>query len=102
MAGRKSTRRADAPKNADLDPSPDDTTLALAIEVQRRRMFQVSAIAACLGHSLQDVCAPGSLAPELQNVTDAMIQLLDDAAAGLDPSVLNLAQRPSSGMASEN
>jgi hypothetical protein len=53
-------------------------------------MFQVSAIAACLGHALEDVCAPGKLAPELQNVTDAMIEILDDAAAGLDPSVLEL------------
>jgi hypothetical protein len=86
MAGRKSTRRVIAPKRT-LD---GDTRLVLAIEAQRRRMFQVAAIAACLGHALQDVCAPGTLAPELQSVTDVMIQLLDDAAAGLDPTALNL------------
>lgn len=90
MAGRKSTRRATAPKRT-LD---GDTRLVLAIEAQRRRVFQVSAIAACLGHALQDVSAPGTLAPELQNVTDVMIHLLDDAAAGLDPTVLNLPARP--------
>ena len=66
----------------------------LAIELQRKRIFQVSAIAACLGHALEDVCAPGKLAPELQNVTDAMIQLLDDAVAGLDPTVLDLPLSP--------
>jgi hypothetical protein len=86
MAGRKSTRRANAPEK----PQIDSSALELAIQAQRRRMFQVSAIAACLGHSLEDVCAPGMLAPELQNVTDAMIQLLDDAVAGLDPTVLKL------------
>lgn len=89
MAGRKSTRRVTAPKRT-LD---GDTRLVLAIEAQRKRMFQVSAIAACLGHALQDVCAPGAHAPELQSVTDVMIQLLDDAAAGLDPTVLNLPAR---------
>jgi hypothetical protein len=57
-------------------------------------MFQVSAIAACLGHALPDVCAPGQLAPELQNVTDVMIRILDEAAAGLDPSALNLQTTP--------
>lgn len=102
MAGRKSTRRADAPKKSDSVSSSNDARLVLAIEAQRRRMFQVSAIAACLGHSLQDVCAPGKLAPELQSVTDAMIQLLDDAVAGLDPTVLKLAPRPRSGIASES
>jgi hypothetical protein len=90
MAGRKFTRRVTAPKRT-LD---GNARLVLAIEAQRRRMFQVSAIAACLGHALQDVSAPGTLAPELQNVTDVMIQLLDDAAAGLDPTALNLPARP--------
>jgi hypothetical protein len=90
MADRKSTRRVTAPKRT-LDV---DARLVLAIEAQRRRVFQVSAIAACLGHALEDVCAPGTLAPELQNVTDAMIKLLDDAVAGLDPSVLKLSAIP--------
>jgi hypothetical protein len=102
MAGRKFTRGANAPRKplvdssapeSDADPSSSDARLVLAIEAQRRRMFPVSAIAACLGHALEDVCAPGRLAPELQNVTDAMIQLLDDAAAGLDPTVLRLRTR---------
>ena len=89
MAGRKSTRRVIAPKR-----TPEgDARLVLAIEAQRKRMFQVSAIAACLGHALQDAAAPSTLAPELQNVTDVMIQLLDDAAAGLDPTALNLPAR---------
>lgn len=90
MAGRKFTRRVRAPRTRNTDLSPRDAGLVLAIEAQRRRMFQVSAIAACLGHALEDICAPGKLAPELQNVTDAMIQLLDDAVAGLDPTVLKL------------
>lgn len=99
MAGRKSTRRSNAPTNAQVDssvqepggdPGSRDASIVLAIDVQRRRIFQVSAIAACLGHALEDVSAPGKLAPELQNVTDAMIQLLDDVVAGLDPTVLNL------------
>jgi hypothetical protein len=94
MAGRKSTRRVRAPTKVNTDPESRDASLVLAIEAQRRRMFQVSAIAACLGHALEDVCAPGKLAPELQNVTDAMIQLLDDALAGLDPTVLKLPHRP--------
>jgi hypothetical protein len=93
MAGRKSTRRVTAPKRT-LD---GDTRLVIAIEAQRKRMFQVSAIAACLGHALEDVSAPGALAPELQNVTDVMIQLLDDAAAGLDPTALKLPARPTLG-----
>jgi hypothetical protein len=90
MAGRKSTRRLCAPMKRNTDLKGGDSSLVLAIEAQRRRMFQVSAIAVCLGHALENVCAPGKLAPELQNVTDAMIQLLDDAAAGLDPIVLKL------------
>jgi hypothetical protein len=90
MAGRKSTRGVRAPMRRNTDPASRDASLVLAIEAQRRRMFQVSAIAACLGHALEDVCAPGKLAPELQNVTDAMIQLLDDAVAALDPTVLKL------------
>lgn len=98
MAGRKSTRRFDAPRKSQVDRSVPDSDvdlsgnarLVLAIEAQRRRMFQVSAIAACLGYSLENVSAPGVLAPDLQNVTDAMIQLLEDATAGLDPTVLNL------------
>lgn len=101
MAGRKFTRRVSAPRKSlgdssesGADLSSSDARLVLAIETQRRRMFQVSAIAACLGHALEDVCAPGRLAPELQNVTDAMIQLLDDAVAGLDPTVLNLPSQP--------
>ncbi len=104
MAGRKFTRRANAPEKPLIDPltveqpdaaaSTSEARLVLAIEAQRRRMFQVSAIAACLGHALEDVCVPGKLAPELQNVTDAMIQLLDDAAAGLDPTALRLRARP--------
>jgi hypothetical protein len=94
MAGRKSTRRLSAPMNGNTDPTSTDVKLILAIEAQRRRVFQVSAIAACLGHALEDVCAPGQLAPELQNVTDVMIRILDDAAAGLDPSALNLQSTP--------
>jgi hypothetical protein len=94
MAGRKSTRRLRAPMNGNTGHTSTDAKLVLAIEAQRRRMFQVSAIAACLGHALQDVCAPGMLAPELQNVTDVMIRILDDAAAGLDPSALNLRPIP--------
>jgi hypothetical protein len=90
MAGRKSTRRLSAPRNGNTDPGSRGASLVLAIQAQRRRMFQVSAIAACLGHALENVSAPGKLAAELQNVTDAMIQLVDDAAAGLDPSVLKL------------
>lgn len=90
MAGRKSTRRGIAPKRT-LD---GDTKLVVAIEAQRKRVFQVSAIAACLGHALEDFSVPGTLAPELQNVTDVMIQLLDDAAAGLDPTTLNLPTHP--------
>jgi hypothetical protein len=103
MAGRKSTRRLVAPRNPladssarkrDTDPAMRDASLVLAIEAQRRRLFQVSAIAACLGHSLVEACARCPMASELQNVTDAMIQLLDDAAAGLDPTVLNLPALP--------
>jgi hypothetical protein len=94
MAGRKSTRHVRAPMKGNTDLTSTDAKLVLAIETQRRRMFQVSAIAACLGHALQDVCAPGILAPELQNVTDIMIRILDDAAAGLDPSALNLPSIP--------
>lgn len=51
-------------------------------------------LTACLGYSLDNVSAPGVLAPDLQNVTDAMIQLLDEATAGLDPTVLNLPSHP--------
>lgn len=80
--------------NGNTGPTSTDAKLVLAIEAQRRRMFQVSAIAACLGHALQDVCAPGQPAPELQNVTDVMIRILDDVAAGLDPSALNLQSPP--------
>jgi hypothetical protein len=36
----------------------------------------------------------GSSRRKLQCVTDAMIQLLDDAVAGLDPTVLNLPSIP--------
>ncbi|HKU17499.1 MAG TPA: hypothetical protein VJQ52_24105 [Steroidobacteraceae bacterium] len=90
MAGRKSTRRANASRKRNTDLAATDARIVLTIEAQRRRLFQVSAIAACLGHALEDICAPGKLAPELQNVTDAMIQLLDDAAAALDPSILKL------------
>lgn len=101
MAGRKFTRRVRAPMKPDADLKSTDASLVLAIEAQRRRMFQVSAIAACLGHALEDVCAPGKLAPELQNVTDAMIQLLDDAVAGLDPIVLKLPTHPMLGASRE-
>lgn len=94
MAGRKFTRRVRAPRKTNTDRSSEDASLVLAIEAQRRRMFQVSAIAACLGRELEDVCAPGKLAPEPQNVTDAMIQLLDDAVACLDPIVLKLPIHP--------
>lgn len=99
MAGRKSTRRVSAPrtplvdssaKEQATDPTFRDASLALAIEAQRRRLFQVSAIAACLGHALVEACARCQLTPDLENVTDAMIQLLDEAAAGLDPTVLKL------------
>jgi hypothetical protein len=99
MAGRKFTRRVSASRKprvdcsagtSDVDSKSRDASLLLAIEAQRRRIFQVSAIAACLGQALEDVCTPGEVAPELQNVTDAMIHLLDDAAAGLDPTVLNV------------
>jgi hypothetical protein len=94
MAGRKSTRRLHAPMTGNTGPTSTDAKLVLAIEAQRRRMFLVSAIAACLGHALQDVYAPGQLAPELQNVTDVMIRILDDAAAGLNQSALNLQSIP--------
>jgi hypothetical protein len=101
MAGRKFTRRVSAPMKPDTDLTSRDASLVLAIEAQRRRMFQVSAIAACLGQALEDVCAPGKLAPELQNVTDAMIQLLDDALTGLDPIVLKLPAHPMLGASRE-
>jgi hypothetical protein len=101
MAGRKSTRRLRAPMKRNTDPPLGDSSLLLAIEAQRRRMFQASAIAACLGRALEDVSAPGKLAPELQNVTDVMIQLLDDAVAGLDPTVLKLPAHQWSGASRE-
>jgi hypothetical protein len=106
MADLKSTRHTNAPRETPTDSSKPvsdaglssrDARLVLAIEAQRRRMFQVSAMAACLGHALADVYAPGKLAPELQNVTDVMIQLLDDATSGLDPTVLKLRIDPTLG-----
>jgi hypothetical protein len=66
----------------------DFTALGQTIDTQRERVFQVSAILACLGNVLDDVYAPGAEAPDLQKVTDTAIWMLDRIAARLDPTLL--------------
>jgi hypothetical protein len=70
----------------------DIRALALAIDVQRRRLFEVTAILACLGAVLDDVYVPDgpSMAPDLEHVADVLIRMLDGVASALDPTTLQL------------
>lgn len=73
---------------ANVNSMPDRKKLSMLINKQRRRVLQASAIATCLGHALdaESTCA-------MSDVTDAISELLESAAAGLDPVSLGLSAK---------
>lgn len=87
MANRKVYRRR-RPSSSKLL----SRRLSVAIDAQRRQLFQVSAILAALGGVLHDVSVPGHEvdAPDLAHVADALITQLDRVCTELDPTALQL------------
>lgn len=62
------------------------------IDAQRTVIFRAMAILGCLGEALQNVEVPHGATryPDLQHVTDALVEMLESAATSLEPTVLGL------------
>lgn len=87
MAKKQSTRRRSTPST-----KPHPAALALAIDAQRRQLFQVSATLAALSCALDDVSVPGheADAPDFSYATDALIAQVSSVCTALDPTTLRL------------
>lgn len=63
-------------------------SLAVRIETERKRLFEISAILACLGETLDSECPTDRI--DMKRVTDVIGRMVDQAAEDLEPLVLGL------------